>query len=247
MTTTPATADLRRPMARRVRPRGMDQARQPGGFRTAGSPTAGLRTIGLPSIGRLRAMSRRRLGILFGALTLAAVALFGALNPMPAGGAGNDAASSGSDLSGVGSSLASGSAGFNLFDLGWKVGLVIVILFITLRVLGRMQSAAPRKGNHLQVLESRTLAAKASLHLVAIGDRRLVVGLTPSGMVSLAEIDADELAAAEHEAEARESEETARTASAGISLAPSAIDSLMAPVDGFAGRLASFLSGGRGR
>ena len=50
---------------------------------------------------------------------------------------------------------------------------------------------ARRHGSN--VLESRTLASKASLHLVAVGDRRLVVGLTPSGMVALAELDAAEL------------------------------------------------------
>ena len=88
-------------------------------------------------------------------------------------------------------------------DLITKGVIVLVLLFITLRVLGRMQGTAPKRGSRLSVLESRTLAPKASLHLVAIGDRRLVVGLTPSGMVSLAELDAAELEAEAADAGAR--------------------------------------------
>jgi flagellar biogenesis protein FliO len=90
-----------------------------------------------------------------------------------------------------------GSAGSpDLLDLGAKGVIVLVLLYVTLRVLRRIQGGPAPAGSHLSIVESRTLAAKASLHLVAVGDRRLVVGLTPSGMVALAEIDAADLAAA---------------------------------------------------
>lgn len=86
-------------------------------------------------------------------------------------------------------------AGPNLFDLGLKAGLVIVLLFVTLRVLKRVQGgSSARKGDQLlDVVESRTIGPKTQLHLVAIGDRRLVVGQTPSGLVALGELDAAEL------------------------------------------------------
>ena len=118
-----------------------------------------------------------------------------------------------------------------------------------------MQTAAPKRGSRLEVLESRSLAPKASLHLVAIGDRRLVVGLTPSGMVSLAELDAAEL-----EAEAADADAAAMAPltgprglagsfAGGSARAPigAAIDALLKPLDAFSGRLATLLGGGRVR
>jgi flagellar biosynthetic protein FliO len=131
-------------------------------------------------------------------------------------------------------------------DLITKGTIVLGLLFITLRVLGRFGGGTMKRGGKMQVLESRTLAPKASLHLVAIGDRRLVVGLTPSGMVSLAELDASEL---EEEAPAL-SADGVPAAAAGAAPVPSfgaALNSLMAPVDALTGRLALLISGGRAR
>jgi flagellar biogenesis protein FliO len=105
----------------------------------------------------------------------------------------------------------------------------------------------------MEVLESRTIAPKASLHLVAIGDRRLVVGLTPSGMVSIAELDAAEL---ESEAGATTTAEEDAPAAGGAARATtgatpwaagSALGSLLTPLDGLTGRVAMFLNGGRVR
>ena len=146
-----------------------------------------------------------------------------------------------------------GLGALDLVDLATKCVVVLALLFITLRVLGRMQAAGPRRGGRLEVLESRPLAPKASLHLVAVGDRRLVVGLTPNGMVSLAELKADELAAADFATELAAQEAAAhapavRTPAAHPLLpASSPLNALIAPVDAFAGRLASLLSGGRAR
>lgn len=151
----------------------------------------------------------------------------------------------------------------DLIDLATKCVIVVALLLITLRVLGRLQSAGPRRAGRLQVLESRSLAAKASLHLVAVGDRRLVVGLTPNGMVSLAELKAEDLEAADFAAELA-TQEAARdalarprdvTGSAPLTLrsllaagsrlnASNALNAILAPVDALAGRLAGLLGGG---
>jgi flagellar biogenesis protein FliO len=90
-----------------------------------------------------------------------------------------------------------GAIGLDPLDLVGKGVIVAALLYLTLRALRWLQ-AGPAVGTHrLEVLETRPLGPKASLHLVAVGERRLVVGLTPGGMVSIAELDAAELAAAE--------------------------------------------------
>jgi flagellar protein FliO/FliZ len=81
----------------------------------------------------------------------------------------------------------------SLVDLAGKGLLVLALLLITMRVLRRFSSAGRSGPARMVVLESRPLAQRATLHLVAIGERRLVIGLTPSGLVSLAELGADEL------------------------------------------------------
>lgn len=88
--------------------------------------------------------------------------------------------------------------GPDLLDLGAKTVLVLALLFITLRVLRRVQGAGPARGSGmLAVLETRPLGAKSQLHLVAIGDRRIIVGQSPAGLVALGELDAAELPVAE--------------------------------------------------
>jgi flagellar biogenesis protein FliO len=84
--------------------------------------------------------------------------------------------------------------GPDLLDLGAKTLLVVVLLFLTLRVLRRVQGVGQARGSGtLSVLESRPLGPKTQLHLVAVGDRRLVIGQSPSGLVALGELDAAEL------------------------------------------------------
>ena len=100
-------------------------------------------------------------------------------------------------------------------------------------------------------IPARPLAPKASLHLVAIGDRRLVVGLTPSGMVSLAELDASELEADALATSAQDAESIGSEAASAGQMRPatlsSALDSLLAPLDALTNRMAALLNGGRVR
>jgi flagellar biogenesis protein FliO len=194
-----------------------------------------------------RAGSGRRIAAIACIAGLAGVALIGAMHPIAASG-GQPAATDALAATGVGSAWGTGDAGagINWLDLIPKAGLVLILLFITLRVLGKVGGGTAKRGGRMQVLESRTLAPKASLHLVAIGERRLVVGLTPSGMVSLAELDASEL----ETEDALASESVADRGAAGLSQQPTfaaALNSLMAPVDAVTGKLALLFSGGRVR
>jgi len=97
--------------------------------------------------------------------------------------------------SGAAASLPLGSAAgsIDIVDLVVKGLLVIVLLYITLRVLRRFQTGGASAGSRIRVLESRTIGPKATIHLVAIGDRQLVVGLTPGRLVTLAELSPDEI------------------------------------------------------
>jgi flagellar biogenesis protein FliO len=200
-----------------------------------------------------RAGSGRRIATIACLAGLAAVAAIGVLHPLSAAGGGQPAATGAlGAASGAGGIWGNGdaTAGPNWADLITKVMIVVVLLFITLRVLGRVGTGAQKSGGRMEVLESRTLAPKASLHLVAIGDRRLVVGLTPSGMVSLAELDAAELeteeAAAVPAADAAPGAGAATRGSTQPTLG-SALNSALWPLDALTGRLATFLSGGRVR
>ncbi len=79
-------------------------------------------------------------------------------------------------------------------DLIVKGLLVAVALYATLRVLRRVQGATgARADGLLNILESRTIGPKTQLHLVAVGERRIVVGQTPQGLVALGELDAMEI------------------------------------------------------
>ena len=208
--------------------------------------------------------SARRVATLVSLAGLAAVALIGTLHPLTAAGAAAPSATAAlGTASGVGSVWASGdpSGGLNWPDLVTKGVIVLALLFITLRVLGRVGGGTTKHGGRMEVLESRTIAPKASLHLVAIGERRLVVGLTPSGMVSIAELDAAELESEAGAAAAAEDVATAAADRAGRAttgstagastgspwLAGSALGSLLAPLDGLTGRVVMFLNGGRVR
>jgi flagellar protein FliO/FliZ len=114
--------------------------------------------------------SRSALDALGGASTSATGA------PLPAGGSA--------------SSLLGGSV--DPVDLVVKGGLVILLLFVTLRILRRVQGGSVPADARIRVIESRTLGAKTQLHLVAIGDRQVLIGATPGRLVTLAELTADE-------------------------------------------------------
>jgi flagellar biogenesis protein FliO len=111
----------------------------------------------------------------------------GSTSALEALGGGLGAATGGS------AQLPGSTASIDVMDLIVKGVLVVILLFITLRVLRRYQGGGSPAGARIRVIESRTIAPKATLHLVAIGERRLVVGLTPGRLVTLAELGPDEL------------------------------------------------------
>jgi flagellar protein FliO/FliZ len=95
---------------------------------------------------------------------------------------------------GPGSALLGGA--INPIDLTVKGALVVVLLFVTLRVLRRVQGGSVPTDARIRVIESRTLGAKTQLHLVAIGARQVLIGATPGRLVTLAELSAEEVEAA---------------------------------------------------
>ena len=117
-----------------------------------------------------------------------------ALAAMSAGPAVGQPSSSASPVAASALDFLTGAAGIDPIDLIGKGVVVAALLYLTLRVLRRMQAGPAAGSRRLQVIETRPLGPKASLHLVAIGERRLVVGLSPGGIVALAELDAAELA-----------------------------------------------------
>jgi flagellar biogenesis protein FliO len=253
-----------RPMARRLSVPGAE----PRGLELIGRHRVARRTPVVAAVRRWATPSH--LAMTGVAAVLTVVAAIGAFGPAPVSGAGSvptagssaalatssAVAASTAAASQVGAAWGGSSGSLDVFDLLTKGGLVLVLLFITLRVLGRMQGAGPKREGRLNVLESRTLASKASLHLIAIGDRRLVVGLTPSGMVALAEMDASEIEQAQtedspagDEAPIDDDTTAARRARAGQASPQFAatLNTLMAPIDRVTDRLAGFVGGGRVR
>jgi Flagellar biogenesis protein len=196
--------------------------------------------------GFARATTGRRLALAAIVAAIAIVWIVGALQPGGSHAGQATATGVGTDW-GVGGSV----GGLNVVDLITKGSLVLILLFVTLRVLGRAQGTAAKKSSSsLVVLESRSIASKASLHLVAVGGRRLVIGLTPSGMVSLAELDATELHDPEAEAALAAADAQSVAAAADPSAKPglaSALDALLAPLDRFGAGLFKLLGGGRVR
>ncbi len=88
---------------------------------------------------------------------------------------------------------ASSAVTIDPLDLATKFALVGLLLYGGLRLLRRYVAPTADRNGPIVVLASRPLGAKAALHLVAVGDRRLLVGESPSGLVGLTELVADEL------------------------------------------------------
>ena len=227
-----------RPMARRV-----DAARR---AQTLDATADAARTGRHGSIGRV--------AVIAAGAGLAIVAAVGMVAPQPVAG-GTQSTPAATPASGMAATVGSiwdagTTGGMDWFGLVTKCLLVLVMLYITLRFLNRMQTASPKKTGRLQVLESRPLAQKASLHLVAVGERRLVVGLTPNGMVALAELDAGELEAsiaADAEAGADGSSAPSASAAHATPAFGAVFAAVNAPIDAITGRLAGLLGGGRVR
>jgi flagellar biogenesis protein FliO len=188
-------------------------------------PAPVMRAVGeeigqLLRLGRRLVTNRGRLGIVGLALIalLAAGGIAGAAEPAPANRSALDAWSSPAPSAALAIAPAASAAvapsaaaattpaladdpafqGPNLLDLGAKTLLVVALLFVTLRVMRRVQGgSAAKAGELMAVLETRPLGPKTQLHLVAVGDRRIVIGQSPAGLVALGELDAAELPVAE--------------------------------------------------
>jgi flagellar biogenesis protein FliO len=150
----------------------------------AGTPAARVATI-------LEGLRERHPVGFWAVASALGLAIVAALVLRPAGAP----AAASSALDAFGSTAPAGSSGGALaggsidpVDLIVKGGLVVVLLFVTLNVMRRLGGGPAPADARIRVVETRTLAAKAQLHLVAIGDRQVLIGATPGRLVTLAEI-----------------------------------------------------------
>ncbi|MEE8421949.1 MAG: flagellar biosynthetic protein FliO [Dehalococcoidia bacterium] len=85
-----------------------------------------------------------------------------------------------------------GSFGFgDWLGLLVRLGLVLLIVWAAIRAMrwySRRMSGGGGATRHLQVLETRSLAPNRSLHLVRLGGRAVLLGVTPERITSLLEI-----------------------------------------------------------
>lgn|GEM_PF-1485182 len=93
-------------------------------------------------------------------------------------------------------------AGFSMsggqaFSLAWRLGLVIVIIAVSiagLRWWGK-RAAAPRSTTgFIRVVDTLAISNGRSIHLVALGDRVIVVGATQQQLTFLNELTPEEAA-----------------------------------------------------
>ncbi len=90
-----------------------------------------------------------------------------------------------------------GVGGFGAWDwvvLAVRLGLVLVVIWLAVmamrwyvRRVNGIDGAA--SGRQLQVLETKALAPNRSLHLVRVGNRAVLLGVTPERINQLTEID----------------------------------------------------------
>jgi flagellar biogenesis protein FliO len=118
-----------------------------------------------------------------GIAAIAAIAIGGALLPAPAPAAGSPAS-------------------YGMVDIGTVVRVVgstvavVALLIVSLRLLKRAGlGSTPRGAAHLRLLETLPLGERRVLYIVAIGERRLIIGASPTGMSAIGEAGADEIAA----------------------------------------------------
>ncbi|MFZ4583733.1 MAG: FliO/MopB family protein [Acidimicrobiia bacterium] len=82
-------------------------------------------------------------------------------------------------------------SGFLLFvRLGFSLAIVIGLMWLAGRVMrNRGMGGRPRKGDaQLEVIDRKNLSKTASLALVRVGDRTLLVGVTEHGISNLTEV-----------------------------------------------------------
>ncbi len=71
-----------------------------------------------------------------------------------------------------------------------KLGAVLLLIYLCLRWLHRLQSVAPLTAKRqISLLETMHLSPRQKLHLVQIGGRTLLLGATEQSLSFLAEVD----------------------------------------------------------
>jgi hypothetical protein len=161
-----------------------------------GAPTAASAVVGTLLSGRVAWPRRRWLLVAALAALVGLVAVGRAiadLGPAAPPTAGQPPASAAASMSGGWPPPSPGVAVVDPLDIGAKLALVGFLLYLALRLLGRLVAPAGVRGGPIVVLASRPLGPKAALHLVAVGERRILVGESPAGIVGLTELTADEL------------------------------------------------------
>jgi flagellar biogenesis protein FliO len=77
-----------------------------------------------------------------------------------------------------------------LLDVFWKLGVVLFLIIVSFRLLGRFRSQTLKETNsHLIVLESVQLAPQQALHLIQVGDQTLLIGATDHGLSRLSAVE----------------------------------------------------------
>lgn len=75
------------------------------------------------------------------------------------------------------------------------IALVLALVrLIALRIGGPVAAGSVGRARLITLLETTCLPGAAALHLVRIGQRYVVLGRTPSSLVTLAELSAEEIA-----------------------------------------------------
>lgn len=88
-----------------------------------------------------------------------------------------------------------GIAGYGLGDwvgLAVRLGLVLLVIWgaiVAMRWYSRRMNGPGGSTRHLHVLESRALGPNRSLHLIRLGGRAVLIGVTPERINALLEID----------------------------------------------------------
>lgn len=165
------------------------------------APRLGLPSLGMPSLAGPSGRVQRPVvaaAILVGILLLALGGRAAGLVPMPDRAATTTptgpAATANEAVVGGWPPAPPPTVALDPFDLGAKLALVGLLLYLALRLLRRFVGPAALGGGPIVVLASRPLGPKSALHLVALGERRLLVGESPAGLVGLTELTAEELA-----------------------------------------------------
>jgi flagellar protein FliO/FliZ len=79
-----------------------------------------------------------------------------------------------------------------------KVGFVFGLLFVTLRVVGKLHNSGAKLGGRhegavIQVIGRQSIGRNADVTVVTLGDRTLVLGVTEHNVSMVAELEPEEM------------------------------------------------------